>query len=72
MGDRGFKRMTKNFKAFVKLNKTGLQNKYVIIVDGKIIIQGEDIENMLEKVKLEYPEKMPLVAKVPDARMLVL
>jgi hypothetical protein len=64
--------MTKNFEAYLKLDKTGLQNKYVVIVDGKAVAKGEDIENMLGKVKEEYPNKIPFVAKVPDERMLVL
>ncbi len=64
--------MTKNFEAYLNLDKKGLQNKYVIIVDGKVMVKGEDIENMLGKVREEYPDKTPFVAKVPDERMLVL
>ncbi|NIM10951.1 MAG: succinyl-CoA synthetase subunit alpha [Candidatus Aminicenantes bacterium] len=64
--------MTKNFEAYLNLDKTGLQNKYVIIVNGKVAAKGEDIEKMLEKVKKKYPGKMPFVAKIPDERMLVL
>jgi hypothetical protein len=43
--------MTKNFEAYFNLDKTGLQNKYVIIINGKVAAKGEDIENMLDKVK---------------------
>ncbi|MFH1563665.1 MAG: DUF5678 domain-containing protein [Nitrospirota bacterium] len=64
--------MTKNFEAYLNLDKTELQNKYVIIVEGEIVNKGENIENMLEKVRQECPNKMPFVAKVPDERMLVL
>jgi hypothetical protein len=64
--------MSKNFEAYLKLDKTGLQNKYVVIVDGKTIAKGEDIEDMLTKVRQEYPQKTPFVAKIPDERMLVL
>lgn len=64
--------MTKNFEAYLKLDKTGLQNKYVIIVDGKTIAKGENIENMLTKARQEHPKKIHFVAKVPDERMLVL
>jgi hypothetical protein len=64
--------MTKNFEAYLKLDKTELQNKYVVIVDGKVIAKGEDIEDMLGKVRQGYPDKTPFVAKVPDERMLVL
>jgi len=64
--------MTKNFKAYLNLDKTGLQNKYVIIVNGKVAAKGEDIENMLAKVKKKYPCNIPFVAKIPDERMLIL
>jgi hypothetical protein len=63
--------MTKNFEAYLKLDKTGLQNKYVVIVEGKIVAKGENIEDMLEKARQEYPNKTPFVAKVPDERMLM-
>lgn len=64
--------MTRNFEAYLKLNKAGLENKYVVIVNGEIVAKGEDIEDMLEKVKEEYPYEIPFVAKVPDERTLIL
>ncbi len=64
--------MTENFEAYLNLDKKGLENKYVIIVNGKAVAKGEDIENMLTKVKKRYPGKTPFVAKIPDERMLVL
>jgi hypothetical protein len=64
--------VTKNFEAYVKLDKTGLENKYVVIVDGKVVVKGRDIENMLERVRQKYPDEIPFVAKVPDERMLIL
>ncbi len=66
------KNMSKDFEAYLKLDKTGLANKYVVIVNGKLVDKGEDIEKMLEKVKKQYPNKIPFVAKVPDERMLIL
>lgn len=64
--------MTKNFEAFLKLDKSNFQNKYVIIVKGKVIAKGEDIEKMIAQVRKKYPEETPLVAKILDERMLVL
>jgi len=64
--------MTKNFEAYLRLDKTGLENKYVVIVNGDVVARGEDIENMLERVKQEYPYETPFVAKVPDERALIL
>jgi len=65
-------KMSKNFEAYLDLDKTGLENKYVIIVDGKVVAKGEDIENMLSSVRQKYPHEIPFVAKVPDERMLIL
>ena len=64
--------MGKNFDAYIALDKTGLENKYVIIVDGRVVAKGENIEEMLERVRREYPHKRPFVAKVPEERVLVL
>ncbi len=64
--------MTKNFEAYLELDKTGLENKYVIIVNGEIVAKGEDIENMLDRVRKKYPKEIPFVAKVPDERLLIL
>ncbi len=64
--------MNKNFDAYVKLDKTGLENKYVIIINGEVVAKGENIEEMLLRVRQEYPNERPFVAKVPDEKMLIL
>ena len=64
--------MSKNFEAYLKIDKTGLENKYVVIVNGDVVAKGEDIEKMLATVRQQYPHEMPFVAKVPDERMLIL
>jgi len=64
--------MTKNFEAFLKLDKSKFQNKYVIIVKGKVVARGENIEKMVAQVRKKYLEETPLVAKILDERMLVL
>jgi hypothetical protein len=64
--------MSKNLDAYITLDKTGLENKYVIIVNGEVVAKGENIEEMLDKVRQKYPHERPFVAKVPEERMLVL
>jgi hypothetical protein len=64
--------MTKNFDAYLRLDKAGLENKYVIIVNGEVVAKGENIEEMLDRVQQEYPHEIPFVAKVPEERMLIL
>jgi len=36
--------MGKNFDTYITLDKTGLENKYVIIVNGKLVTKGENIK----------------------------
>jgi len=64
--------MSKNFEAYLRLDKKDLQNKYAVIVNEKVVAKGENIEEILKMVKREYPDEIPFVAKVPDERMLVL
>ena len=64
--------MTMNFEAYLTLDKTDLENKYVIIVNGEVVAKGEDIENMLDFVRQKFPDELPFVAKVPDQRLLIL
>jgi len=64
--------MTKDFEVYLKLDKKGLENKYVVIINGKVVAKGENIENMLGRVKRECPHEIPFVTKVPDGRMLIL
>jgi hypothetical protein len=63
--------MTKNFEAYCELDKRGLENKYVILVDGEVVAKGEDIETMLKEVLQEYPDEIPFVAKVPEKKLFI-
>lgn len=64
--------MSKNFDAFLKLKKVGLEEKYVVIVKGKVVGKGKDIEKLLPRVKRQYPKEIPLVAKIPSDEVLIL
>lgn len=64
--------MSKNFEAFLVLDKKGLENQYVILVDGKVVAKGLDIEKMLTEIRKKHPKVTPFVAKIPDERMMVL
>ena len=64
--------MTKNFQAFLKLDKTKYLNEYVVIIDEKIISSGKDIVSMLKAARKKFPKKTPFVAKIPEKSVLVL
>lgn len=64
--------MSKNFQAYLKLKKRGLEDRYVVIVKGKVIGKGKDIEKILSIAKKRYPKEIPLIAKIPSEEVLVL
>ena len=62
----------KNFQAFTKLDRGKYKDNYVIIIDGKVRFWGRDIKRLLKKTKEKYPDKIPLVAKIPKEEVMVL
>ncbi|MEK6727943.1 MAG: DUF5678 domain-containing protein [Candidatus Omnitrophota bacterium] len=64
--------MSKNFQAFLKLNKEKYTNEYVVIVNKKLFAAGQDIVAMLKSAKKKYPGSTPFIAKIPDRSVLVL
>lgn len=64
--------MSKNFQAFLKLNKEKYADEYVVLVNEKLVAVGCDIAAMLKSVRKRYPKSTPFVGKVPDKSVLVL
>jgi hypothetical protein len=64
--------MSKNFEAFLKLDVKGLENHYIILVNGKMVAKGFDIEKMVARVRKKHPKATPFIAKIPDERVMIL
>jgi len=63
---------SKNFQAFMKLDRTKYLGNYIVVIDGKVRFFGKDIKKMLQEAKRKYPGKTPLVAKIPREEVMVL
>lgn len=64
--------MSKNLQTYLRLNKARYKHQYVVLVDGKLVAKGKDIEKILSRVQKSHPRKVPFVAKVPGNEVLVL
>ncbi len=64
--------MSENFKAFLELDESQYVNEYVLIIKGKVVAHGEDAERLLSEVRKQFPEEIPLIAKIPPEEVLVL
>lgn len=64
--------MSENFQAFLKLDTSKYLNRYIVMIDKKVIANGKDIVSMLKSVRKKYPHKTPFIAKIPEKSVLVL
>lgn len=64
--------MSKNLQRYLRLDKATYKNQYVVLVEGKVVAKGKNIEKILKRVHKTYPRKVPFVAKVPGDEVLVL
>lgn len=63
---------SKNFQAFSEIDRERYRDNYIIIIDGKVKFWGKDIKRMLKEARKKYPDKIPLVAKIPKEEVMVL
>ncbi len=46
--------------------------KWIAIVNGKVVAKGTDAKLVFRQAKEKYPEKEPLILKVPKDRVMLL
>jgi len=67
--------MSRNFEAFLRLparEQKKYRGQYVVMIDGKIIATGGEIDKILPTIIKRYPKKIPFVAKIPVSGAMVL
>ena len=64
--------MTKNFEAFTRLDTRRYADRYVVLVNRRVVASGDDLPSLLARVRRKYPGQRPLVAKIPQRGALIL
>lgn len=62
-------KITENYEFFVNENLEEYENRWVAIIESKVVAAADDIKSLMKEVKRLYPGKEPLVAKVPSRKM---
>ena len=62
---------SKEFDFFLKADLSKYEGKYVVILENKIIAQGNTAK-IWEEVKKKFPDKKPMLVKVPKEETLIL
>jgi orotate phosphoribosyltransferase-like protein len=65
--------MNENYQAYLKEDLERYEDKWIVIVDKKIVASGDNLKELVDKVKKEHGEKIvPFVAKVPKKTLMIL
>lgn len=69
--DKGVSVMDKTFRWFTKADLSKYENKYVSIVDGKVVCADENPEVVYTKAKKRFPDKEVVLWKVPHGETFI-
>ncbi len=64
--------MDKNYEFYINADLSEYAGKWIAIVDGKVVASGDRADEVIDKVRKEYPDKKFLISKVPEPGMLIL
>lgn len=64
------KSAAQNWQTLRTLDQKRLAGQYVVMVEGRLIGTGRDVERLVALARKRYPGKTPHVIQVPDARRL--
>ena len=65
--------MDENYQTYLKEDLEKYEDKWIVIVDKKIVASGDNLKELVDKAKKDYGEKIvPFVAKVPKKNLMIL
>lgn len=64
--------MNENYEWYLSANLEKHVGRWVVIVNKRVVAEGNDIRRMLEDAKARYPNAEPLLVKVPTKETLIL
>jgi hypothetical protein len=61
----------KSYDYFMKMDTTGFIDEWVAIVDSTVASHGKDVKKVFKEAKEKYPEKRPLIARIPGKEVMI-
>lgn len=62
----------KSYEFYINNDLAEYSGKWVAIIDEEVVANGDNAKIVLEKAVKKYPERMPLLAKIPKQEILIL
>ena len=64
--------MSKEFEFYLRADLKKYEGKYVAIIDNKVVASGSNAKHVIEEAKRKFPDKKPVLAKVPKEETMIL
>jgi len=61
-----------NYNEFLKLNTENYTNKWIAMIDGKVVSASKTFKQTFNEAKRRFPNKRPLIAKIPSRKAMIL
>ena len=64
--------MNENYKTYLKEDLEKYEDKWVVIINKKIVASGDNLKELIDKAKKKHGAKVvPFVAKVPKKTLMI-
>ncbi len=63
--------LSKNYEWYIEADTEQYSGEWIAIVDGEVVVSGDDAEKVYKEAERKYPGKELSIAKVPDKQILV-
>ena len=61
-----------NYSSFLRLNVKDYNDKWIAMVDGKVVSAKGGFKEAFIEAKHKFPKKRPLIAKIPSKKVMIL
>jgi len=62
----------KSYEFYINNDLSEYSGKWVAIVDEQVVASGDNAKTVLEEAQKKFPDRMPLLAKIPKQEVLIL
>lgn len=55
-----------NYEFFINQDLSEYSDKWIAIIDKKVVASGKNINQIIKEVQIKYPHKRPLITRIKD------
>ncbi|MCX6749417.1 MAG: DUF5678 domain-containing protein [Candidatus Pacearchaeota archaeon] len=63
--------LEQNYEVYLQTNLDSYLGEWVAICENRVVSHGKNVKKVFEEARLKYPNKKPLLTKVPSKETLI-